>query len=475
MGPHSPGRARAGCSQGGRDLIRREAVTTSGEVTEPGARAWYAVWMLVLLYVLSFFGRQIISLLVDPIEKSLGLTEVQIGLLIGFAFTLLFTIGGIVFGWVVDVYPRKLIIFCGTVAWSLSCIGCGFATSFEWLFLARMGVGIGEATLIPAAYSFLSDVFPRRRLATALGIFSFGATFGIALSLGLGGYILEVFGHSSGMQTPFGHLEPWQAAFVLAGIPGLLWSLLALTLPETPRNRQASQRSVIKPLVALFAAHPRLMFAQFAGFSMNALMGYSLMAWAPAFMGRTYGWHSAEIGPALALALGISGAAAALGSGVVADRLWARGVGGSHYLLAAAALGVAAPFGSIAFLASSPWVFLSGLAICYFSSALCLSMGATSLQLLTPPSLRGRLSGLYLFCTNMVGAGLGPLIVAMLTQHVFHDRAKVGVAMAIVTPVASILGAVILGSARQRYSRTIAMPDHVAQSPPEHKGDLSEA
>jgi len=256
--------------------------------------------MLVLLYVLSFFGRQIISLLVDPIEKSLGLTEVQIGLLIGFAFTLLFTIGGIVFGWVVDVYPRKLIIFCGTVAWSLSCIGCGFATSFEWLFLARMGVGIGEATLIPAAYSFLSDVFPRRRLATALGIFSFGATFGIALSLGLGGYILEVFGHSSGMQTPFGHLEPWQAAFVLAGIPGLLWSLLALTLPETPRNRQASQRSVIKPLVALFAAHPRLMFAQFAGFSMNALMGYSLMAWAPAFMGRTYGWHSAEIGPAIA-------------------------------------------------------------------------------------------------------------------------------------------------------------------------------
>jgi len=104
-----------------------------------------------------------------------------------------------------------------------------------------------------------------------------------------------------------------------------------------------------------------------------------------------------------------------------------------------------------------------------------LNMGATSLQLLTPPSLRGRLSGLYLCCTNMVGAGLGPLIVAMLTQHVFHDRAKVGVAMAIVTPIASILGAVILASARQRYSRTIAMPDHVAQSAPGPKGDLSKA
>lgn len=448
----------------------------SDKATDLGARAWYAVWMLVLLYVVSFFGRQIISLLVDPMEKSLGLTEVQIGLLIGFAFTLLFTIGGLFFGWAVDIYSRKLIICCGTAAWSLSCIGCGFATSFEWLFLARMGVGIGEATLIPAAYSFLSDTFPRGRLATALGIFSCGATFGIALSLGLGGYILGLFAHSHGLQTPFGHLEPWQAAFVLAGIPGLVLSSFALTLPEAPRgNPTAAQRSVIAPLLALFRTHPQLMLAQFSGFSLNALMGYSLMAWAPAFMGRTYGWHAAEIGPALALALGISGAVATLGSGVAADRLWARGVGGSHYLLAATALGLAAPFGIIAFLASSPWVFLLAISLCYFASALCLNMGATALQLLTPPTLRGRLSGLYIFCTNMVGAGLGPLIVAMLTQHLFNDRAKVGLAMAIVMPAASFLGAFILGSARRKYSEAIALPERMSQSTPSREGELTKA
>lgn len=434
------------------------------------------MWLLVGLYVLSFFGRQIISLMVDPIEKNLGLTEVQIGLLIGFAFTLLFTIGGIVFGWVVDAYPRKLIIFCGTLAWSLSCIGCGFAASFKWLFLARMGVGIGEATLIPAAYSFLSDVFPRRRLASALGIFSFGATFGIALSLGLGGYLLGLFSHSQGIQTPFGHLEPWQAAFVMAGIPGLVTSFFALTLPEAPRVRPlADQRSLMKPLIVLFRAHVGVMAAQFAGFSMNALMGYSLMAWAPAFMGRAYGWRSAEIGPALALAFGISGAVATLGSGFVADRLWSRGVRGSHYLLASSALGIAAPFGIVAFLSPSPWIFLLSLSILYFASALCLNMGATSLQLLTPPSLRGRLSGLYIFCTNIVGAGLGPLIVAVMTQHVFHDRAKVGSAMAIVIPAAAIAGALVLGVARHRYAEIIAAAERIPQRLAEHELKLTEA
>jgi len=427
---------------------------------EPAPSAWYAVWLLVGLFVLSFFGRQIISLMVDPIEKSFGLTEIQIGLLLGFAFTLLFTIGGIVFGWIVDVYPRKLIIFFGTIAWSLSCIACGLATSFQWLFLARMGVGIGEATLIPAAYSFLSDVFPRRRLASALGIFSFGAIFGVALSLGLGGFLLGFFAHSHGVRTPLGPLEPWQAAFVLAGIPGLAASFLALTLPEAPRaiDRKA-QRSVIQPLIALFRTHPAVMAAQFGGFSINAFMGYTLMAWAPAFMGRKYGWTTIEVGPAIALAFGISGTLATLGSGFVADRLWARGVRGSHFLLASCALAIAAPFGIIAFLSPVPWIFLFGISIIYFASALSLNMGATSLQLLTPPNLRGRLSGLYVFCTNMVGAGLGPLVVAMITQKVFRDGSKVGIAMAIVTPLAAITGAIILGTARHRYAETIAGAD----------------
>jgi MFS family permease len=423
---------------------------------EPGARAWYAVSLLLCLYILSFFGRQIISLLVDSIEKSLGLTEVQIGLLIGFAFTLVYALGGIAFGWIVDTFPRKVIIFLGTIIWALSCIGCGFATSFEWLFVARMGVGVGEATLMPAAYAFLSDVFPRRRLATALGIFSFGATFGIAMSLGLGGYLLGVFSHSHGIKTPFGHLEPWQAAFVFSGCPALVFGLLAFTLPEPKREKRAAgQHAAIKPLITLFRQRTGIMMAQFAGFSMNALMGYTLMAWAPAFMGRTYGWRSAEIGPALALAFGISGAIATLGSGYLADRLWSRGVKGSHYLLAASALAVSSPFGVAAFLSPSPWIFLLGMSVVYFAAAVALNMGATSLQLLTPPALRGRLSGLYLFCTNMVGAGLGPLIVAMMTQHLFHDRAKVGIAMAIVTPTAALAGAIILGLARRRYAEII--------------------
>jgi MFS family permease len=139
--------------------------------------------------------------------------------------------------------------------------------------------------------------------------------------------------------------------------------------------------------------------------------------------------------------------------------MWARGIQGSHYMVAASALAVSSPFGVVAFLSPSPWIFLVGIFVVYFAAAVGLNMGATSLQLLTPPALRGRLSGLYLFCTNMFGAGLGPLIVAMLTQHLFHDRAKVGIAMAIVTPTAALTGAIILGLAWRRYALLINAPE----------------
>lgn len=419
---------------------------------------WYSVGVLVALYVVSFFGRQIISLMVDPIERSLHLTEMQIGMLLGFAFTLLFTVGGIAFGWLVDLYSRRLIIFFGTIAWSISCIACGFASSFTELFVARMGVGIGEATLLPAAYSFLSSAFPRQRLAGAVGIFSFGAVLGVALSLGLGGFMLGCFIKYQSTQSLLMGLKPWQAAFVLAGVAGLISSFLALSLPEPPRAiESAGPRTGMGPLLELLKSRSILYTAHFAGFSSNALMGYSLMAWAPAFMGRAYGWPSSEVGPAIALALGISGTLATVGGGFAADYVGQRGVRGGHFLLASGALALAVPFGPIAFLSAKPWIFLIGISAIYFSSALCLNMGATSLQLFTPPTLRGRLSGLYAFCTNIIGAGLGPLIVASITQHVLHDAHKVGIAMAFVIPLAGLAGATILGLARNRYAEAIAV------------------
>ena len=395
--------------------------------------------------------------MIDPIEKHFELTEVQIGLLIGLAFTLLFAIGGVVLGCLVDRYSRRLIIFCGTIVWSLCCIGCGFATSFRWLFIARMGVGIGEAALVPAAYAFLSDTFSSRRLATAMGVFSFGATLGIALSLGLGGLMLGLFSASDHGHLSMGRLEPWQAAFVLAGTPGLLLGLLVFTLPERPRLKGVlEQPSGASALVNLFRTCPKVMVAQFVGFSMNSLMGYTLMAWSPSFLARTFGWHAAQVGPTLGLVFGISGAVATIGSGVLADRLWARGVSGSHYLMAALALAVAAPFGAVAFLTKAPPLFLIGVTVIYFASALSLNMGATSLQLLTPPPLRGRLSGLYLLCTNMVGAGVWPLLVATMTEHLLHDRSKLGLAMAVVIPGAAVVGAAVLAFAGRDFFKVIA-------------------
>src|SRR5258708_31858672 len=165
-----------------------------------------------------------------------------------------------------------------------------------------MGVGIGEAPLVPAAYAVRSDTFPRGQLATALGVFSFGATFGIAISLGLGGYLLALFARSRGIETPLGHLDPWQAAFVIAGCPPLVFGLLALTLPEPTRKKRASGHPpAATPLLAVLRRRRGTMTAQFAGLSMNALMGYTLFTRVPAIMSRYTGMSPTGNVPALEL------------------------------------------------------------------------------------------------------------------------------------------------------------------------------
>ena len=153
---------------------------------------WYAVFMLLLAYVLSFVDRIIMSLLVTPIKEDLGTTDAQMGLLMGFAFALFYTVIGIPIARLSDVKSRTMIVAIGIFLWSLMTAACGLARSFFQLFLARIGVGVGEAALSPAAYSMISDYFPANKRSTALGIYSLGIPFGIMFGLFAGGWIEEM-------------------------------------------------------------------------------------------------------------------------------------------------------------------------------------------------------------------------------------------------------------------------------------------
>ena len=205
-------------------------------------RAWYAVAVLVLAFVFSFVDRIVIALLVEPIKADLGISDFGIGLLQGFAFALFYALLGIPIGRLSDRVSRRGIIATGIAIWSLMTAACGLARSFFGLFLARVGVGVGEATLSPAAYSMISDYFPREQLGRALGVYQSGALLGAGIAFLVGGAAVQMLSVYDGQVLPvLGEVRMWQLAFFVVGLPGLLVALLMLTVKEPARRGKASR------------------------------------------------------------------------------------------------------------------------------------------------------------------------------------------------------------------------------------------
>jgi MFS family permease len=228
-------------------------------------RAWYAVAVLVLAFVFSFIDRIVIALLVEPIKADLGISDFDIGLLQGFAFAIFYALLGIPIGRLSDRISRRGIIATGIAVWSLMTAACGLARSFFGLFLARVGVGVGEATLSPAAYSMISDYFPREKLGRALGVYQSGAMLGAGIAFLVGGAAVQLLSAYDGQVLPvLGPVRMWQLAFFAVGLPGLLIALLMLTVrsqcggagPVGPlRAYRCAQCSPISAVIAACLSH----------------------------------------------------------------------------------------------------------------------------------------------------------------------------------------------------------------------------
>jgi len=266
------------------------------------ARARFTLTVLLIAYILSFVDRQILNLLVGPIRQDLAISDVQMSLLQGLAFALFYVTLGLPIGRLADRLSRKLIIVCGIFFWSLMTITCGFAASFGMLFLSRMGVGVGEAALSPAAFSMLSDSFPPERLARATSIYTMGITVGGGLAYIVGGNVIDFISTADATSLPLlGQLRPWQMTFLIVGFPGLLVALLAATLKEPKRLRLATESSSAVPpslgeVFGYLRAHRRHYLPIFASVSLLSLLGYGYLNWYPAFLTRTYGWRLGEVG-----------------------------------------------------------------------------------------------------------------------------------------------------------------------------------
>lgn len=421
----------------------------------PRSVAWYATVVFAFLYWLSILDRFIISLLVDPIKRDLGITDLQFGLLHGTAFMVAFAIFGLMAGSLADRFNRRWIIFGCVTIWSLASAACGMVHNFWQLLIARLGVGAGEAGLNPAATSMIADFFPRERLTTAMAVFAMGSTIGSGCAYLLGGKIVDWVAAMHAITIPIvGEIHAWQAVFYIVGIPGAFLSLLIFTVPEPARRGAQIEQtgasvwqntlSAYTNLLAFIRSRGRFFFFHYAGFGIAMIVVVGAGTWYPAHMARTFGWSAGQIGWALGLTLAIPGMLGNLMSGYCVDALYRRGYRDAQLRWYAGCLLVAIPAGIFALTATNPWFFIGGLSLFIaLVSALPTCAGA-ALNLVTPNKLRGSGFAFFSLITGILGAGLGPVFIAAVSDYLFSGGASIGKAIATLIAICFPFSALLL-------------------------------
>lgn len=416
--------------------------------------AWYATFALAFLYWLSILDRFIISLMVDPIKKDMGISDLQFGLLHGMAFAITYSVFGLLAGALADRFSRRWIIFVSVTFWSMATAACGAAVHFWQLLLARVGVGMGEAGLNPSATSMLTDLFPRDKLTTAMAVYSIGATVGSGTAYLFGGAIVELVSQSPTYTLPLiGDVRSWQAVFYIIGIPGILAALIVFTFPE-PLRRDRKKVSVeasfwkgifdsYKDLLTFIRSQWRFFAHHYSGFALASIVMGGCGVWYPAHMGRTFGWGASEIGLYLGLTLIVSSIAGKLLCGYVADAMYKRGYRDAQFRWYALSLFLAAPIGAVVMTFDNPWMFLGGVSIFLMLLAPLPACYIAALNLVTPNELRGAGVAFFSGTAGLIGIGSGPIIIAAISDTVFGGNA-IGLGMAVTIAICCPLAALIL-------------------------------
>ncbi len=420
--------------------------------------AWYVVFALTAIYMLSYMDRVILSLLVAPMKRDFGISDTQVGLMQGLAFALFYTLVGLPIGRVADTRSRRNLIAVGVVLWSFFTSLCSLAGSFWSLFLARMGVGVGESTLSPSAYSLIADYFPRELLSTAISVYYTGVFLGTSASLLLTGSVLDALAHTPVITVPLlGTMASWRITFLIVGLPGLLFALLAYSIRE-PERRNLVRTATGETQLGMQAAFNEISrrWKSLIGISLGsvfqAVPSYALISWTPTYFQRVYGWTPGQSGRGLALLLLTFGCAGMFAGGRISDRWQKRGIaegplrvgvvcGIGTLVLPAAYL---APQSGYTFFLLMPGIFLLSLAM---------GTSAAALQRIFPNQVRGQVSAFYLFLLNLGGLTLGPLLPGYFDDHLFHNPNMIGASLAITMAASAILMLVAFRATYRPYRK----------------------
>ena len=427
------------------------------------AYEWYVVVICMLAYIFSFVDRQILALMIEPIKHDLQLSDTQFSLLHGLAFSLFYAFMGIPIALLADRYSRPRIIAIGVAFWSLATAACGLSRNFAQMFLARIGVGVGEAALSPATYSMLSDMFPREKLGRAVGIYSIGSFIGGGMAFLIGGYVINLLKSVDQVSLPWvGAMRPWQVTFFIVGLPGLLIALLILLTVRDPQRlglqRNAAgqvRKPTMKDTFRFVGRHRRTFFCHYLGFSFYAMVLFALLGWTPAFYMRKFGMSPVEAGYMLGAVVLVANTAGVFCGGWLMDALAKRGY--SDAPLRAGVIGAAGmALPAVIFTqVDSLWLSVGLLLPAMFFASFPMPTSTAAMQILPPNQLRAQVSALFLLISNLIGLGLGTTAVAMLTDRWFRNPAAVGQSMSVLVGVATVLCILLLAAGCKHYRRSL--------------------
>lgn len=413
--------------------------------------ASYALTLLFIAYIFSFIDRQILALLVGPIREDFGISDFEFSLLQGAAFALLYTFAGLPLGRLADRHSRRLIVSASVMFWSLMTVACGMTRSFGQLFVVRMGVGVGEAGLSPAAYSLILDSFRPRHAGFAMSFYKLGVKIGAGLALVVGGVLYDIYAAIGNLNLPLiGAVAPWQATIITVGAPGCLLALLLLSVREPSRKAMAptagGSDDVTLPLatVARFVWRRRRVYLSlFVGSSMMAMAGYGNASWYPEFLFRSYGLSKTEAGTAYGTIIITAGCLGIVFGAWVADRLRERGHTDAYVrtILLTSLLGIV-PSVLAPLAGEARWTLL-WLWPAEFFGASYIGVLAVAIVVITPNQMRGQITALYIFVTNMLGLAVGASVLAAFTDFVYRDEHLLHLSIATVNvlfyPIAALL------------------------------------
>ncbi|EED34748.1 major facilitator superfamily protein [Luminiphilus syltensis NOR5-1B] len=427
----------------------------------PSARtAWYVTAILTAAYIFSFIDRQILNLMVSPIQADLDLSDTEISLLQGLGFVATYLLLSIPIGRLVDTRSRINIIAGGIAIWSVATAACGLARSFTGLFIARAGVGIGEATLTPAAWSLIADYFPLHRRSLPFSIFLTGPYVGVGIAMVVGSWALDFFGQQPGLTLPFfGTLAPWQLTFLVVAAPGILLTLLVLLIKEPRRQGMAAnvkpEAAPISTIVDWVRSNLRIYLALLFGVPCIVLVLYGLQAWVPTYLLRVQGMSLSEAGTQYGIIALIAGSLGVLSGPIVARALEARGHTDSQLRVAMIALALMCPAVGCLAIAPTQQLALASIAVVSYLVPLPLALLAAAIQAVTPNQMRGVLVGIYVVSTNIIGLAFGPTLVALTTDYIFQDPAAVGKSLAVVGCVVAVIGMILVGRGLAPYRKLL--------------------